>query len=678
MNDLSGVTIDRYKIINEIGRGGMAVVYRAVDTMLDRSVAIKILLPETNNREKALKRFNREAKTLANLSHSNIVKVLDYGEYEGSPYLVMEYIPGGTLSAKLGTPMPYAEAAAILAPVARALHYAHQQKVVHRDVKPSNILISDSGQPMLSDFGILKLIEVDETQGITGTGKGVGTPAYMSPEQIRGKEVDGRTDIYSLGIVFFELVTGRKPYSATTPIEVSLQHLHNPIPKAKQFIRDLPSDAEQVFVRSMAKNPEDRYPSMSSFAQALEKLSGVTTATPHTGWDLNKIAEADQGPQKKPIKLDRVMLIAAPVVIVLALGLFLLLPRGQSPATATEAPAADQATLTPNSNPVALAASKTPTPVPATPIVGYTLVITTPTPVPGTIIRTSNLQRIVQISRLDKISVVKLDWMPNGESIVNAGSGSISLLDPAGLAVKEKINMPGEVPLGMALSQQSDKLFILVGGTVKVYDLKTSKLSASYPTSGGANSIAVSPDGKLIALGISDNKVQILSATDGHVVSNFRSYYGGWSVAFSPDASVVAGGTSQGVLMWEVTTGTWLGLEGGQTSSIKSLTFSNNGKMLAGGGKGIIYVWNVEDGSLRYQSTGDLGDVYSLDFSPDDLMLVSGSETGGVQLWNTATGALLRSLSGHTSAVFGVSFSPGGQNIVSGANEGSIRIWGIP
>jgi len=334
--------------------------------------------------------------------------------------------------------------------------------------------------------------------------------------------------------------------------------------------------------------------------------------------------------------------------------------------------------MTPNSNPVVLAASKTPTPVPDTPIVGYTLEITTPTPVPGTIIRTSNIQRIVQVSRLDKISVAKLDWMPNGESIVNAGSGSISLLDPAGLAVKEKINMPGEVPLGMALSQQSDKLFILVGGTVKVYDLKTSKLSASYPTSGGANSIAVSSDGKLIALGISDNKVQILSATDGHVVSNFRSYYGGWSVAFSPDASVVAGGTSQGVLMWEVTTGTWLGLEGGQTSSIKSLTFSNNGKMLAGGGKGIIYVWNVEDGSLRYQSTGDLGDVYSLDFSPDDLMLVSGSETGGVQLWNTATGALLRSLSGHTSAVFGVSFSPGGQNIVSGANEGSIRIWGIP
>jgi serine/threonine protein kinase len=283
MKDLTGVTIDRYKILNELGRGGMAVVYRALDTMLDRKVAIKIILPESSSKEKSLKRFNREAKTLANLSHSNIVKVLDYGEFEGSPYLIMEYIAGGTLSARLGKPMPYAEAAATLAPIARALHYAHQQKVVHRDIKPSNILINEMGQLVISDFGILKLIDVEETQGITGTGKSVGTPAYMSPEQIRGKEIDGRSDIYSLGVVLFELLTGRKPYVATTPIEVSLQHLHDPLPKAKQFVRDLPASVEQVLVSALAKNPEDRYPNMLAFALALEKLAGITTVTPLPG-----------------------------------------------------------------------------------------------------------------------------------------------------------------------------------------------------------------------------------------------------------------------------------------------------------------------------------------------------------------------------------------------------------
>lgn len=677
MNDLSGATIDRYKIINEIGRGGMAVVYRAVDTMLDRSVAIKLLLSESSSKEKSLKRFNREAKTLANLSHSNIVKVLDYGEYEGSPYLVMEYISGGTLSSKLGTPLPPAEAAALLAPIARSLHYAHQQKVVHRDVKPSNILINDSGQPMLSDFGILKLLEAEETQGITGTGKSVGTPAYMSPEQIRGKEVDGRTDIYSLGIVFFELLTGRKPYSATTPIEVSLQHLHDPIPKARQFIRDLPAEVEQIIVRAIAKNPEDRYPSMNAFAQAMEKLSGATTVTPHASWD-PKLVEADQVKEKKPIKLSQAWFVIVPVLILLGLAAFFFRPPTESPAAATKAPGVSQATATPKSAPVASAPTDMSTPIPNTPAVGYTLEILTPSPIPGTILGQSNVQRIVQVSRMDKISVVKLDWMQNGKSIVNAGSSGVSLLNPDGLTVQQKINMPGEVPLGMALSQQNDKLFILVGGMVKVFDLETYKSSASYPTSGGANSIAVSPDGKLLALGISDNKVQIISAEDGHVISNFRSYYGGWSVAFSPDSSIVAGGTSQGVLMWEVETGTWMGLEGEQASSIKSLTFSNDGKMLAGGGKGIIYVWNVPEGSLRFQATGDFGDVYSLDFSPDNLMLVSGSENGAVQLWNTTGGALLRALTGHTSAVFGVSFSPNGQKIVSGANEGTIRVWGIP
>ena len=261
MNDLTGITIERYKILRELGRGGMAVVYRATDTMLDRNVAVKIILSENTSREKSekmLKRFNREAKTLASLSHPNIVKVLDYGEYESAPYLVMEFVSGGALKARMNRPIPYAEAATILAPVARALHHAHQQKIVHRDVKPENILINDSDQPMLSDFGILKLVDTEESHGLTGTGKIVGTPAYMSPEQIRGREVDGRADMYSLGIVFFEMAAGRKPYNANTPIELSMQHLHDPIPKAKQFVRDLPAEVDQIIAKAIAKNPEDR------------------------------------------------------------------------------------------------------------------------------------------------------------------------------------------------------------------------------------------------------------------------------------------------------------------------------------------------------------------------------------------------------------------------------------
>ena len=171
-----GQSIRRYHIVEKLGEGVMATVYKAYDTRLEREVALKVLLQDLRHSEKFLKRFEREARALAQLSHPNIVKVLDYCEHEGMPYLVMEYIAGRTLKEKMGTPLPYREAANLLAPVARALEYVHQHKIVHRDVKPANILITESGQPMLSDFGIAKMLEAEETMDLTGTGVGVGTP----------------------------------------------------------------------------------------------------------------------------------------------------------------------------------------------------------------------------------------------------------------------------------------------------------------------------------------------------------------------------------------------------------------------------------------------------------------------------------------------------------------------
>jgi len=188
----------------------MATVYKAYVTCLERNAAVKIILPQKQQSEKFLKRFECEAKALAGLSHPNIVKVLDYGDYDGVPFIVMEYVHGGTLKKKLGKPIPWAEAADLLAPIAWALECAHKhpQKIVHRDVKPSNILLTQSGEPMLSDFGVAKILETEETMDLTGTGVGVGTPEYMSPEQGLGHGVDHRADIYALGVVFYEMVSG--------------------------------------------------------------------------------------------------------------------------------------------------------------------------------------------------------------------------------------------------------------------------------------------------------------------------------------------------------------------------------------------------------------------------------------------------------------------------------------
>ena len=270
MMNIIGKSIDRYHILEQLGEGGMAIVYKAYDTRLEAEVAVKVIRTENlapNILESALIRFEREAKALARLTHANIVKVLDYGKYEDKPWLVMPYLPGGTLKQKLhGKPMDYQQAAALLIPIAHALAYAHEQGMVHRDVKPSNILITQSGDPMLTDFGIAKIIGSEVTLDLTGTSVTIGTPEYMAPEQATSKNVDHRADIYALGVVLFEMLTGRKPYQADTPMAILFKHVSEPLPRPRDFAPKMPEAAERVLIKALAKKPDDRYQDMGDFA----------------------------------------------------------------------------------------------------------------------------------------------------------------------------------------------------------------------------------------------------------------------------------------------------------------------------------------------------------------------------------------------------------------------------
>jgi serine/threonine protein kinase len=284
MVDLTGRDIGRYHIVERFGQGGMAEVYRAFDNRLDRDVALKVIRRDAiapAHHEMMMKRFEREAKALARLSHPNIVKVYDFGEFEEAPYLVMELMTGGTLGQKTaGRLMEWQEAARLLAPIARALAYAHDEGILHRDVKPANILLTRQGLPMLSDFGIAKILDSETSTQLTGTNMGIGTPEYMAPEQWLGKPVP-QTDIYALGVVFYELVTGRRPYSADTPAAVMLKQASDPLPRPRQFAPSLPEVVEQVLFKALAKNPQDRYASMAEFAAVLERLTqGQVEATP--------------------------------------------------------------------------------------------------------------------------------------------------------------------------------------------------------------------------------------------------------------------------------------------------------------------------------------------------------------------------------------------------------------
>ncbi|MFL7871197.1 MAG: bifunctional serine/threonine-protein kinase/formylglycine-generating enzyme family protein [Anaerolineales bacterium] len=273
---LIGRTLGRYQILELLGAGGMATVYKADDTRLERQVAIKVIRREVFSpaeMDMILKRFEREAKSVAGLSHPNIVGVIDYGEFEGAPYLVMEYLPGGTLKERLGRPIPWRDAIRLILPIARALEYVHARSIINRDVKPSNILLTENGEPMLTDFGLVKIFGEKEkdTTTITSSGTGLGTPDYMAPEQWTG-EATAQSDLYSLGVVLYEMITGYRPYVADTPAGVLFKQASEPLPLPTSYIPDLPKDIESVLLRALAKDPANRYPDMHIFVNELENL----------------------------------------------------------------------------------------------------------------------------------------------------------------------------------------------------------------------------------------------------------------------------------------------------------------------------------------------------------------------------------------------------------------------
>jgi serine/threonine protein kinase len=257
-----------YRITEQLGRGGMATVYKAYHPVLDRYVAVKVLPRYFIHDPTFFERFLQEAQAVARLRHHNIMQVFDFGREGDIPYLVMEYLPGGTLQERLGKPLPLGEALRITRQVADALGYAHKQGIIHRDVKPSNVLLTKEGDAVLSDFGIAKIVE--SLVSLTKTGVGVGTPEYMAPEQGQGLPVDGRSDLYSLGVVLYEMVTGQAPYSAETPLAIVLKHINDPLPLPRRVNPAIPEAVERIILTCLAKNPADRYQTGADLVQAID------------------------------------------------------------------------------------------------------------------------------------------------------------------------------------------------------------------------------------------------------------------------------------------------------------------------------------------------------------------------------------------------------------------------
>lgn len=276
MEDLTGKQLGPYRVVAPLGEGGMAAVYKAYQAGMDRYVALKILPRQLAGDPQFVGRFTQEARMIARLQHPHILPVHDFGDADGYTYIVMPLVETGTLTDLLtGQPLPAKQIRSLISQIGDALDYAHSLGIIHRDVKPSNVLVDSRGNCLLTDFGIAKMVE--GTAQFTTTGGVLGTPAYMSPEQGTGEKVDGRSDIYSLGVILYEMATGRVPFKAETPIAVMIKHIHDPLLPPSSFNPSVPEALERIILKCLAKRPEDRYATAGEMVRALQAALPETT-----------------------------------------------------------------------------------------------------------------------------------------------------------------------------------------------------------------------------------------------------------------------------------------------------------------------------------------------------------------------------------------------------------------
>jgi eukaryotic-like serine/threonine-protein kinase len=334
----------RFRLEEKVGSGGMSTVYRAFDETLERWVAIKLLHSEISTDESQLERFRREARTVARLSHPHVVTVIDAGEDDGKPYIVFEFVEGETLKDRIKRvgPLPVPEAVAYAIEIARALEAAHAERLVHRDVKPQNVLIDHEGRAKVTDFGIARSLEA---QGLTATGRVLGTTDYVSPEQALGEDVTEQSDIYSLGICLFEMLTGSIPFKADTQVAVAMKHVQEPLPDIRARRPEVSAAVAAVVERATAKERRNRYASVHELATDLEEALAIEAARAgETSGEATTVLRSLHGDTAtfapRRLRRPRLALAMTLVLTLLAAGaVFFVLSRTEEGTTGGAAPA---------------------------------------------------------------------------------------------------------------------------------------------------------------------------------------------------------------------------------------------------------------------------------------------------------------------------------------------------
>lgn len=734
MNNVFGKKLGQYILLEQLGEGGMAKVYNALDSRVERNVAIKVILPSKRTSSVFLQQFEREAKALANLTHTNIVKVLNYGVQDGQPYLVMEYVSGGTLKEAMNQKLPWQTAAAILAPIARALDYVHHQQIVHRDVKPSNILLQDDFRPMLSDFGILKLLEGKEEKVESAIGAGIGTPEYMSPEQGMGKEVDFRADIYSLGLVFYEMITGQKPYTADTPMAVVIKHVTDELPLPTHIDKNIPKFVERVILRAVQKKPKNRYLSMGHFADALELIALGEKASPRK---INRVSREKEKRQRSVsiVSLSILLLVLVVGTSLFAYNYFKGVQQGNIPSavpsisvTTTQA----QNTSAKNVPTQTLVLPSTEVPnLPEINPVSHVSLLGTP------IARPQNSQ-FNEIARWGIGGVNVVRWSPDGKTIALGTTSGLFLYDSQTKELTRFIDTQFNViemsfnPLGDEIAAGSPT------GIVRTWNPESGELIQNFtytrPVSEEITSnikvtaISYSPNGKNIAVGYKNGAINYFPANQGNASMAVENYPVAEDLAISADNRFIyASNGSKDIYIWDIQSGKKDKTPLSNPTPVNNLSLSTDQQLLLAGGNGnSVYLWDLFEAKLissfsnlgggvtdfdfshdnQYVAiglrTGDIKvfetpgpadyskahipllsfngfreQILSLAFSPDKLILASANETEGLKLWDAKNGEKIFSLDQSMRGVNGIYLSGNGLWLATAHEDGLIRIWDV-